>query len=49
MPDTTAENFFEEDGKRWFRTGDIGEMYPDGVLKIIGEIYNFFEIYTKKN
>lgn len=37
LPETTAENFFEEDGKRWFRTGDIGEMYPDGVLKIIGE------------
>jgi long-chain acyl-CoA synthetase len=37
LPELTAENFFEEDGKRWFRTGDIGEVYPDGALKIIGE------------
>jgi len=32
----TKENFFEEDGKRWFKTGDIGEIQQDGVVKIIG-------------
>lgn len=45
MPEKTREDFFEEDGKRWFKTGDIGECHPDGVFKIIGELISCF-LYT---
>nr|XP_037274408.1 long-chain-fatty-acid--CoA ligase 4-like [Rhipicephalus microplus]XP_037274409.1 long-chain-fatty-acid--CoA ligase 4-like [Rhipicephalus microplus]XP_037274410.1 long-chain-fatty-acid--CoA ligase 4-like [Rhipicephalus microplus] len=31
----TRELFREESGIRWFYTGDIGEIFPDGTLKIV--------------
>ncbi|XP_077524274.1 long-chain-fatty-acid--CoA ligase 4-like [Amblyomma americanum] len=31
----TRESFREEGGLRWSYTGDIGEIFPDGTLKII--------------
>lgn len=30
-------NFKSIDGRRYFSTGDIGEIFPDGTLKIIGQ------------
>jgi len=36
MPDKSAEDFpVHSDGKKWFHTGDIGVMMPNGTLKII--------------
>lgn len=40
LEEKTAEDFFDEDGRRWFKTGDIGEFHEDGVLKIIGNLMN---------
>jgi long-chain acyl-CoA synthetase len=37
MPEETSENFYEENGTKWFRSGDIGEIHEDGSLKIIGK------------
>ncbi|XP_018324557.1 long-chain-fatty-acid--CoA ligase 4 isoform X2 [Agrilus planipennis] len=35
LPEKTKDDFFEADGKRWFKTGDICEMHEDGSMKII--------------
>lgn len=34
-PDQTSECYRQENGRRWFYTGDIGEMQANGNLKII--------------
>lgn len=31
----TREYYRESDGIRWFYTGDVGEVFPNGVIKII--------------
>ncbi|XP_045117589.1 long-chain-fatty-acid--CoA ligase 4-like isoform X1 [Portunus trituberculatus] len=35
LPEENKTAFFEEDGMRWFRTGDIGEVNSLGSIKII--------------
>lgn len=44
-PEKTAEEFFELDGKWWFKTGDIGQLESDGAIKIIGTYYNLILNY----
>ncbi|UKA62178.1 AMP-binding protein [Arthrobacter sp. FW306-04-A] len=35
-PQSSAEAFFEEDGTRWYRTNDLGELAADGTLTVLG-------------
>ena len=44
LPDKTNEDFYQEDGKQWFRTGDIAEFQEDGSIKIIGKLIFIFTI-----
>lgn len=44
-PEKTKDDFFDESDRRWFKTGDIGEIHSDGSIKIIGEC-NKIVIFT---
>lgn len=35
-PEATAGAFFDEDGTRWYRTNDLGEIADDGTLTVLG-------------
>jgi fatty-acyl-CoA synthase len=37
-PKATAEAFFEREGKRWFRTGDLGRMDEEGYFFLVDRL-----------
>ena len=47
MPDKTAEDYFEEGGIQYFRTGDVGQWEKDGALRIIdrkkGQLIRYYK------
>ena len=47
-PTATAETFYEHDGKRFFRSGDIGQMVDGQFLKITGRIKEQFKLDNGK-
>merc|ERR1711879_530899 len=34
----------EEDGERWFHTGDVGQWNADGTLSIVGRVKDIFKL-----
>lgn len=46
MPELTGEIFVkdEQTGKVWFKTGDIGQLQPDGTFKIIDRLKDIVKL-----
>ena len=40
-PEKTANVILEEDGIRWYRTGDLGRLDHDGFLTIVDRLSNY--------
>ena len=39
-PELTALRFTDDDGRRWFRTGDRARYWPNGTLEVVGRAGN---------
>jgi fatty-acyl-CoA synthase len=44
QPDATAEAFFERDGKRFFRTGDLGYVDDDGYFFLVDRLKRMINV-----
>lgn len=45
MPEKTKEDFTDIDGTWYFCSGDIGQMDPDGCLRVIGMFLKWQDIW----